>query len=248
MALHRGGVVTGSPIVHADLRRKRVQELLAFLVGHRRATRTAIVGALWPDLDERSAGNNLGVTLNHVLRLLEPWRDSGEPAFLLRLDGPTVHLVAGEHLRIDVDEFDQHLAAAARAESDGIPSLALEHDLAAVALYRDELYADLEEAEWFVLDRERYRTRFVGAAVRAGQLLLARGDTSQAESMAHRALTVDQWSEQAYGVLVGCALAHGDRSGAHRMLTHCLAALADLGAEPSETTQQLRRRVQGAAA
>ena len=56
--------------------------LLAFLVGHRRTTRAAVTAALWPDLDERSAGNNLGVTLNHLLRVLEPWRDSGEPAYL----------------------------------------------------------------------------------------------------------------------------------------------------------------------
>jgi LuxR family maltose regulon positive regulatory protein len=232
-------------VVDPDLRRTRLQALVAFLVGHRRTTRAAITAALWPDLDERAAGNNLAVTLSRLLRVLEPWRASGEPSYLVRLDGQAVQLVAGEHLRIDVDEFDGHLAAAARAEADATPSLALDHDLAAVALYRDDLYLDVPEAEWFVLDREHYRTRFVGAAVRAGQLLVGRGDIEQAQTVVHRALAVDPWSEEAYAVLVGAALARGDRSAAHRMLGRCLDVLVDLGVEPSPATRQLRRRVQG---
>ena len=94
-----------------------------------------------------------------------------------------------------------------------------------------------------VLDREHYRTRFVAAAVRAGQLLLGRGDTDQAEAVARRALAVDRGPRTAYAVLVAAALAKGDRSAAHRLLDRCLAALAELGVEPSEPTLQLRRRL-----
>ncbi|HEY8544900.1 MAG TPA: BTAD domain-containing putative transcriptional regulator [Acidimicrobiales bacterium] len=232
------------PIDDPDLRRQRVQELLAYLVGHRRTTRAAIMAALWPDLDERSAGNNLGVTLNRLLRLLEPWRRSGEPAFYVQIDGPSLQLVTGEHLRIDVDSFDEHVALAARAEADGMPSLALEHNLAAVELYRERLFLDLPEAEWFALDREHYRTRFVRAAVRAGQLLLGHGDVERSHIVAQKALHADQWSEEAYAVLVGGALARGDRSAARRLLDRCMETLADLGAQPSAATEQLRRLVQ----
>jgi DNA-binding SARP family transcriptional activator len=163
----------------------------------------------------------------------------------VRVEGPTVHLVTGEHLSIDVDLFDHHLAAAAGAEADGTPSLALRHDLAAVDLYRGDLHDDVPPAEWFLLEREHYRGRFVRAAVRAGQLLLGRGDPEQAQAVAHRALTVDQWSEDAYAVLVGAALARGDRSGAHRLLQRCREALDEMGATPSPATQQLARRLAG---
>jgi DNA-binding SARP family transcriptional activator len=245
LELRRDGIA-GEEVVDPDLRRRRVHALLAFLVGHRRTNRTAITAALWPDLDERSAGNNLGVTLNHLLRVLEPWRDSGEPAFLVRIDGPSVQLASGEHLGIDVDLFDDHLAAAARAEADGTPSLALDHDLAAVELYRGDLHDEVPEADWFALDREHYRSRFVGAAVRAGQLLLGRGDTEQARAVAHRALAVDPYAEDAYAVLVGAALARGDRSGAHRMLERCRTQLAELGTGLSPATRRLARRLLGA--
>jgi DNA-binding SARP family transcriptional activator len=233
----------GEEVVDQHLRRRRLHELVAFLVGHRRATRSAIIGALWPDLDERAAVNNLSVTLNHLLRVLEPWRDSGEPAYLLRLDGQTVQLVTGEHLHLDVDSFDEHSTLAASAEADGTPSLALEHHLAVTDLYRDDLHADLPEAAWFALDREHYRARFVSAAVRAGHLLLTRGDIEPAEGLAHRALAVDEWAEEAFTVLVGAALARRDRSGANRLLIRCFDALSDLGVEPSPTTLQLHRRL-----
>jgi len=237
-----------SDLTFPDLARKRLRTLLAFLVTHRITDRTAIMTALWPDLDERAASNNLAVTLTYVLQALEPSRTAGEPAYLVRQDGPSVSLITGSHLRIDADRFDHHLAEAARAEAHGTPSVALDHNLAAVELYRGELFADVPEADWMILDREHYRTRFVSAATRAGQLLLGRGDTHEAEAVARRALGADPWAEDAYAVLVAAAVANGDRSGAHRLLEHCITALADLGVEPSEATRQLRRRVQGSIA
>jgi DNA-binding SARP family transcriptional activator/ATP/maltotriose-dependent transcriptional regulator MalT len=233
----------GEPVEDPDLRRSRVRTLLGFLVLHRQTTRAAAMAALWPDLDERAAANNLAVTLNRLLALLEPWRHRGEPASLVRLDGQALRLAVGPDLLVDVDDFERHLAAAARAEADGIPSLALEHDLAAVDLYRDDLLADLPDAAWLSLDREHFRNRFVTTAVRAGQLLLGRGDVDAAETVGRRALAVDHWAEDAYGVLVGAALARGDQVAARRTMALCLDALHELGADPSPATEQLARRL-----
>jgi hypothetical protein len=41
------------------------------------------------------------------------------------------------------------------------------------------------------------------------------------------------------------ALARRDRSAARRTLDRTLAAVADLGGEPSEETRRLRRRLRG---
>jgi DNA-binding SARP family transcriptional activator len=235
----------GEPVTGPDLRRERVRALLAFLVSHRATTRAAVGAALWPDLDERAAANNLRVTLTYLLRVLEPWRSPREPAYFVRLDGQSVTLVTGDRLHIDLDGFDDHVARAARAEADGTPSLALGHHLAAVELYRGELHEGVPDAEWLMLERERFRSRFVAAATRAGQLLVGRGDADQAEPVARRAVEVDPWAEEAYGVLVAVALARGDRSAARRALDRALAALADLGVEPSAETSRLRRLVRG---
>jgi len=238
-------VRNGEPVTDSDLRRERVRALLAFLVAHRTTSRAAIMAGLWPDLDERAAANNMRVTVTYLLRVLEPWRSPREPAYHIRVHGQTVRLVTSDWLRIDVDEFEEHVALAARAEAEGTPSLALEHNLAAVALYRGEAYEDVADADWIAPEREHFRGRFVATATRAGELLVGRGDVEEAERVAWRAVEVDPWAERAYAVLVSAALARGDRSAARRTLDRGLAAMADLGVEPSEETRSLSRRVRG---
>jgi DNA-binding SARP family transcriptional activator len=235
----------GEPVTDGDLRRERVRALLAFLVSHRTTSRAAIIAALWPDLEERAAANNLRVTMTYVLRVLEPGRSPRESAYHIRVNGQAVRLVTNDWLRIDVDRFEEHVAGAARAEADGTPSLALEHNLAAVALYRGEAHEGIADADWIALEREHFRGRFVTAATRAGELLVGRGDLDEAERVARRAVDVDPWAEAAYAALVSVALARGDRSAARRTLDRALAILADLGVEPSEETRRLRRRVRG---
>jgi LuxR family transcriptional regulator, maltose regulon positive regulatory protein len=242
LALHRDG----EEVTDGGLRRERVRALLAYLVGHRRTTRADIMAALWPGLDDRAGANNLRVTLTYLLRVLEPWRTAGDSSFHVRTPGQQVTLVTGDRLHLDVDTFDRHVAAAGRAEADGTPSLALEHHLAAVELYRGDLHAGID-AEWVDLDREAYRARLVAAATRAGQLLAARGDIDRADEMARRAIAADEWSEAAYAVLVTTALARNDRAGARQALDRCLDALADLGVGPSDETQRLRRRLRAGA-
>jgi DNA-binding SARP family transcriptional activator len=227
---------------HPDLRRSRVRALLAFLMTHRRTRRAAITAALWPDLDDRAASNNLAVNLNHLLSALEPWRTRREPPYLVRLDGPSVELMTGPYLQVDIDAFDDHLRRASRAEAEGSPSVALDHLLAAAALYRGELFSDIPEAEWVELDRAHYGSRFVATATRAAELLVGRGDYNEAEDLVSRALGADPWSEDAYAVLASAALGRGDRSAARRTLRQCLDALADLGAAPSRATRELGHR------
>jgi LuxR family maltose regulon positive regulatory protein len=242
LALRRGGEdVTGG-----DLRRERVRELLAFLVLHRKATRKAITVALWPDLDERSGANNLRVTLTYLLRLLEPDRAPGEPAFTVRIEGQDVRLVTGAALRIDVDEFEEHVLAARNAEADGTPSVALEHLLAAEHLYRGDLFADVPEAEWLTFDRDHFRRQFVTGATRAGQLLVGLGDLDRAEAVARRAISADPWAEDAHAVFVAAALARSDRVAARRALERCESVQAELGVEPSDEVRRLARQVRGA--
>jgi LuxR family transcriptional regulator, maltose regulon positive regulatory protein len=242
LALRRGGEdVTGG-----ELRRERVRELLSFLVLHRKATRKAIMSALWPDLDERSGANNLRVTLTYMLRLLEPDRAAGEPAYTARVDGQDVRVVTGAALRIDLDEFDEHVLAARNADAEGAPSVALDHLLAAANLYRGDLFADIPEAEWLAFDRDHYRRQFVAAATRAGQLLVGLGDLDRAESVARVAISADPWAEDAHAVLVAAALARSDRAAARRALERCEAALAELDVEPSDDVRRLARQVRGA--
>ncbi|MDZ4827278.1 MAG: bacterial transcriptional activator domain-containing protein, partial [Actinomycetota bacterium] len=226
--------------------RVRVRELLGYLLLHPVTTRAAVTALLWPDLDDRAAANNLRVALSHLLRLLEPERTEGEAAYFVQQSASELRLVVDDALDVDVDAFDAALRAAATAEDHGSPSVALEHYLAASELYGGELLADLPDVAWADLERERGRTRFVAAAVRAGELLAASNDPDGAEQLAQRARAVDEWSEPAYGVLASAAIAPGERAAALRIIERCHEMLDELGVEVSDGTARLARRARAA--
>jgi DNA-binding SARP family transcriptional activator len=225
-----------------EVDRVRVRELLGYLLLHRTATRADAMAVLWPDLDDRAGANNLRVTLSHLLRVIEPGRTEGEAAYTLRHGASELRLVTGAGLQVDLDAFEKALDAAKAAEADGSPSAALAQLVLATDLYRGDLLADLPDVTWADIEREGCRSRFVAAAVRAAELLAASNELERAEVLARRALTVDEWSEPAYGALTSVALARGDRTAALRVLELCQTMLHNLGVEPSDATRRLVRR------
>ena len=242
--LHRNG----QPVDHRDGRRERVRQLLAYLVVYPTTTRAAVAGALWPDLDEEAAGRNLRVNLTHLQRLLEPDRADGEAPFFVRTSGTTLQLTGEGWLEVDVWQFDRLLDQAEQAERQSIPSRALAAYQQALPLYRGDYLADLPDADWADLERNRLRLRYQSVAIRAGELLLAGGDTTTPLTLAQAGLRVEPWSEAAYRLLVATHLARGDHAAARRALHHCQAMLTDLGAQPEPQTQMLLRRLNSATA
>ena len=239
LAVLRNGVEVDDP----HLRRERVRQLLGFLTVHRSATRHAAATALWGELEDPVAARNLRVTLNYLQQVLEPDRDDRDPPFFLRARGSQLELATDAALGVDLWRFHRLLADAEQAERQGTPSLALQANLDAVALCRGDLLADLPADEWSTADRDRVRRQVAAAAVRAGQLLLARGDRERPEDLALRALTSEPWSEAAYQLLVAVHLARGDRTAAWRALDRCFDMLSDLGVAASAQTVALAEQV-----
>ncbi len=239
LELRRDGVVVAAP----ELRRERVRQLLGYLLLHDRPTRTAITSELWPDLDDAAAGRNLRVTLTYLQNLLEPDRGELDPPYFLRSAGPVLHLVTDGALEIDALQFERALDEAARLERQGAPSAALSAYLRAAELWGGDLLADVTGASWLEWERDRLRSRFVSSAVRAGNLLLARGDTTTARTLAERALRADDCSEDAHQLLVAVHLADGDLVDARRALRRCQQMLRELGVPPQPRTRALAQRL-----
>lgn len=233
----------GNAVDDPNWRRERVRTLLAYLVTRRRATREEVAAALWPDLDGKAADRNLRVTLSYLHSVLEPGRASGAPAYFVRSDGGQLVLADGEALSLDVDEFSDAVDRAADERRHGSPAVELEQLLGAVALYRGTFMADLGPEEWVLDERNRLRARFVGAAVRAGELALAHGDAERARRLADQAIAEEPWSEPARRLLVAAHLDLGDRAAARRALDACLAMLDELGVEPETDTEIVVRRL-----
>ncbi|GAB3314802.1 hypothetical protein GCM10027451_30040 [Geodermatophilus aquaeductus] len=239
LELRRDGVVVTAP----ELRRERVRQLLGYLVTHARPTRTAIAAELWPDLDDVAAGRNLRVTLTYLQNVLEPDRGELDPPYFVRSAGPVLYLVADGALEIDVLQFEHARDEAARLERQGAPSAALSAHRRAAGLWGGDLLADVAGGTWLEWERDRLRSRFVASAVRAGDLLLARGDTEAARTLAERALLADDCSEEAHQLLVAVRLADGDLVGAQRALRRCQHVLAELGVPPQQRTRSLAQQL-----
>lgn len=242
LAAIRSGVAADD----ANVRRERVRQLLGFLVVHRSTSRHLAASTLWPDLDDASAAKNLRVTLNYLQQVLEPGRDERDAPYFLRARGTMLELGGEPHLQVDLWAAERALDQGDQAERQGTPSLALTAYLQAAELYQGDLLTDLPPDPWLVEHRDRVRVRVTAAMVRAGNLLLATGDHTRAESLARRAVAAQPWSEDAYHVLVEALLARGDRPAAQRILDRCFDMLIDLGVEAGSSTVDLADRVRSA--
>ncbi|HKY15695.1 MAG TPA: BTAD domain-containing putative transcriptional regulator, partial [Microthrixaceae bacterium] len=233
----------GTPIDAPEWRRERVRALLALVCRRGSITRDEASATLWPDLDPARAANNLRVTLSYLRRVLEPERSRAEPPFHVRAEGVTLRFAGGEWWSVDVTEFERLTAEAARLDQQGSPSLALGAYLEALEWYRGPLLADLDLDAADDMERERLRSRFVRAAVRAGDLLVATGRPEEAIAVAARACREDPWSEPAYRLEADGHLALGDRAAAVRAYRRCLAVLDELGLPPEPETERLGRHL-----
>ncbi|MDJ0770602.1 MAG: BTAD domain-containing putative transcriptional regulator [Ilumatobacter sp.] len=207
--------VNRSDTADPDWRRERVRALLVWLVLNPESSRNRAAAALWPDLDPDKAGKNLRTTLNYVHRVLEPQRTSRDAAWFVRADGQ--HLTLHRSLDVDLWRFNDLLERADDAERRGRPTEALPVLVEAAGLWRGDLAADLDH-EWLDLERIHVGSRFVRAACRAAELLVATRRPAEAIDMARTALEADPYHERSYLALAGAYRAVGDHTSARAIL------------------------------
>ncbi len=227
----------------SDWGRDKVRSLFGFLALNPIATRDTVMAALWPDATEESARRSFRSTLSLLLKTLEPKRLSGDAPFTVRSDGESIRLHRTEGLDVDIWTFDALIDSAASAEADGVPSMAIAPLTQAVDMYRGDLLIDTTYDDWVGFDRDRLRSRFIAAAVRSGELLLAQGDVDGAGRMASRALASEPWAEAGHRLLISSYIQRGDRAAALRALNRCREEMAEIGGPVDELTDMLARRL-----
>jgi LuxR family transcriptional regulator, maltose regulon positive regulatory protein len=174
-----------------------------------------------------------------VLPNAAPDRHTGDAPYFIRQDGAWLRLVGEDRLEVDAWELEARLEEGERAERSGAPATALAAYQTMLPLWRGEPYADVPYAEWAEEARDRMRTRFVVAALRAGQLHLAMGNVDHARYAADRALAADPWAEGAHRLAVRACLGLGQRAAARRAIDRCRATLTELGLTPESETLAL---------
>jgi DNA-binding SARP family transcriptional activator len=229
------------PVEHPAWRRVRVRELCLHLALVDDRSRANVAAALWPDLRDKAAGQNLRVTLAHLLDVLDPERPrSGGSDLVLDSEGS---LTFNRGARLHIDLWDtRHHAEAIMATPDHERLSLLSHARRLVALDPGPLLGGAAIGEWLDPYRRRLDDLVVSASLRAGFHALAAADHGLGQALGQRALAIDPWSERAHRLVVEARLGAGDHDGARRDLLHAAAVLDDLGVAPGQATIELAHR------
>jgi DNA-binding SARP family transcriptional activator len=243
LCLHGPGRVERNfqTVNHPAWGRARVRELCLHLALVEDRSRANVAAALWPDKDDRSAGQNLRVTLAHLLDVLDPDRaKAGGSDLIIDRDG-SLTFNRDARLRVDIWDTRRHAEAIDATPDHERPSL-LAHARRLVAVGAGPLLGGVVVGEWLDPHRRRLDDQVVHAALRAGGHALAAADHDLAFALGQRVLAIDPWSERAHRLAIEALLSAGDVDGARRALHLAIDELDDLGVALSPATEELAYR------
>lgn len=218
-------LIDGQPLRIAAKAPKKPLELLqaALALGGNSVAVSALLDALWPDLDGAAATNAFNVALHRLRKLL------GDDQALQLHDG-RLHQHPGR-VWSDIGALERLL--------DHVPE-----DPAAAArrllkLYRGH-FLEGEPAAWAEACRERQRGRFRRVAIRLAEMLEQRQRFDAAIEFQQRAIEIDPLAEPLHCGLLRSLLAQDRRAEALQAYQHCNALLLQhLGVAPSAQTRRL---------
>jgi len=190
---------------------------------------TALIDALWPELDGDAAYNALGAALARLRVILNDKEAVRQHGGKVALNRATCW--------VDFWQFEHEIDRADRADP---PSLSN-----ALALYRGPLLPGEDEG-WAIPPRERARARYVQAMARHGDALLRSGEIAQTIDCLERALRVDALVEDFYCQLMRCHARMGQSAAVVDVYARMQRVLHErLGIAPSASSRVLYAELLG---
>lgn len=232
--LGRFGVSVGPQAIEASRWRLRKAEglvkLLALAQGHR-LHREQVMDTLWPDLDAKSAANNLHRALHAARGAL------GAAGRYLPLRGDLLELCPDGRLWVDVEVFEEATATARRSRDPAAYRAAL--DLYAGDLLPGDLYEPWTEERRGIMRRLRLTLLSEMAALHE-----ERGEYGPALEALERAAGEDPADETTHARLMRLYAANGRRHEALLRYGQLRKTLAEkLGAEPGSEIRRLNAQI-----
>ncbi len=198
--------------------------------------REQITDALWPDLDTKSAANNLHRALHFARGVLETTPPNTTPRYLQR-QGALLALCPEGPLWVDVQAFEE---AAATARHSREPAAYR----AAVELYSGELLPEDRYEEWTQEKREELRQLRLALLVELAGLNEEREEYEPAIEALRQVLAEEPAKEEAHQGLMRLYAASGRRRRAiaqYHQLEETLSK--DIGTEPEAATRRLYEEI-----
>jgi predicted ATPase/DNA-binding SARP family transcriptional activator/DNA-binding CsgD family transcriptional regulator len=211
-------------------------KLLALARGHR-LHREQIMAALWPDLDTRSATNNLHRVLHFARGALEPTPANTITSRYLALQGNLLALCPDGALWVDVEAFEGAAANARRGREPGAYRAAIE-------LYTGELLPEDRYEEWTEEKREELRQLYLALLIELARLHRERKEYEPAIEAFRQVVAEVPAKEEAHVALMSLYALTGRRQEALLQYERLREALAEeFAEEPSATSRHLHEEI-----
>ncbi|MDO3395771.1 BTAD domain-containing putative transcriptional regulator [Nocardioides cremeus] len=226
----------GTPVHPADWRTGKTMDLLRMLALHvERPVRVeSIIERLWPDASRERGRGSLRTAVSEVRRQL------GDKESVVRIHDSLV--LTG--VWVDVAAFEQVAGRVRAMREQARPSEGAMAAMDARDLYRDDLRAYDDDADWVRAERERLRLLRQDLLTDAAECAVAIGCHREAATLAKSALHFEPTSEIAVRTLMTALSELGDVARALRVYADFRACLVDdLGVEPSHQTRGLHLRL-----
>ena len=231
--------VDGQVIEGRQFTRRKPKQLIKLLAlqPHHQLHREQAMEFLWPDSNPESAANNLHKAIHMARHALEPSLKSVADSHFILTEGQQVLLCAPGQLWIDVEEFEQRLAAA----KGGSDVIAYEE---ARALYGGELLTEDRYEDWAAARREQLQNTHQEMLSKVARLYEARGEQKLAIERLQELATTDMSNEETHRDLMRLYALTGNKHQALKQYQICCDALQkQLDAEPERQTRELRQQI-----
>ena len=226
LQVHR---VDGSVVDSREWRTGKTADLLRLLAlrAGQPVPVNALVAALWPNSDHRRGHASLRTAASQIRHILDRGCLERSPAGLQLRD-----------VWVDVVAFRELAAQAQRLMSTGelssVATIAREAD----ALYRGDLRAHDDGADWVLTERRTLANTYQILLCDAAEAAVTRGFARDAVDFASRAVAMDPFGERASRLLMRGYAELGEISLGLREFERCRVLLAEeLGVDPSPQTR-----------
>ena len=217
-------------------KREKAKELfLYFLLQRERfIDKDEIMQALWPDQEEKTANQSLKVTLNALLKVIEPKRKARKESFFIQRKSTMYRLNPLAEIIFDMDYFYNDVAAGL-AEADLKKSNAILER--AIHLYQGNPFETLKGSHWFAQEEVELESQYIQALERLAYNYLQLQQFQEVIAWSRQILQVNQTWETAYRFLMTAYYHLKNRPESIKWYNHCVTTLEkELGIRPMEET------------
>lgn len=230
-------VSVGSRLIGAgEWRLKKVMSLIKLLAlaENHRLHREQITNLLWPDLDTKSAINNLHRALHFARAALDP---TSATSRYLSLRGDLIELCPDGPLWIDVEAFESAAATARRGREPAAYR-------AAIDLYAGDLLPEDRYEAWAEERREALRETYLALLVEVAALYEQRKEYRPAIETLRQVVASEPAREEAHLSLMRLYAVSGQRRRAIAQYEQLEKALSEEpGVEPGTASRRLHEEI-----